>query len=104
MLKTKTIISGTGQSELSRSNLQVICSSYPSCLYSPLMQVRRVEECNSYLSWIIRMKMSSDFLFIVEENKEERENFGGVLYLASRCENAWLKIKVVDGERESLCY
>ena len=50
------------------------------------------------------MKMSSDFLFIVEENKEERENFGGVLYLASRCENAWLKIKVVDGERESLCY
>ena len=82
MLKTKTIISGTDQSELSRSNLQVICS-YLSCLYSPLTQVRRVEECNPYLSWIIRMKMSSAFLFSVEENKEERK-FWGVLYLASR--------------------
>ena len=48
-----------------------------SCSYSPLMQVRWVEECNPYLSWIIRMKMSSAFLFSVEENREEREKLGG---------------------------
>ena len=41
------------------------------------MQVRRVEECNPYLSWIIRVKMSSAFLFSVEENKEKREKLGG---------------------------
>ena len=48
-----------------------------SCSSSPLMQVRRVEECNPYLSWIISVKMSSAFLFSVEENKEKREKLGG---------------------------